>query len=273
MQKNKILLVIALFTFVAIKAQKFPAKPTPPRIVNDFAGILSAQEEQSLENKLVAFDDTTSTQIAIVILSSLNDYAPDYDIADYADRLAEDWGIGQEGKDNGILILAGIKDRKVTIRSGYGLEGAIPDAFAKRIIENDIVPAFRQQKYYAGLDNATNRLMSYSAGEYEAEDKGNENYQAPAFIFIIFILIIILLFVFRISGVKKYATINNIPFWVAWTMLNEVHRQHRGKYKDFSSGRGIFGGGSGFGGSSRGSGGFGGFGGGSFGGGGASGSW
>ena len=272
MKTNNILFfLLFIFSFTTI-AQTFPKQKNPPEIVNDYAGILSASEKQRLEDKLVAFDDTSSSQVAIVIIPTIDDYAPGYDLADYGDRLAENWGIGQAGKNNGILILVAIKDRKMTIRSGYGLEGALPDAFAKRIIENDLKPAFRNEQYFSGLDKATDRIMAYSAGEYEAENKGDENYKAPWFIFVIFILIIILLFVFRIGAVKKYATINSIPFWVAWTLLNEVHRQHRGKYKDFSSGRGIFGGG-GFGGGSGKSGGFGGFGGGSFGGGGASGSW
>lgn len=267
MKINKILFALFFLIPLAGFTQRFPEQSSPPRIVNDFADVLSAQETEQLESKLFAFDDTSSTQIAIVIINSLEDYAPDYDIGDYGQRLADKWGIGQAGKDNGVLVLVAIEDRRVTIQSGYGLEGAIPDAFARRIIDNDITPAFRYGNYYEGLDKATDRLMTYSAGEYEAEGRGTENYKAPAFIFIIFIFIIVLLFVFRIGGIRKYATINNIPFWVAWTLLNEVHRQHRGKYKDFTSGRRTFGGGSGR------SGGFGGFGGGRFGGGGASGSW
>lgn len=271
MKKIKLLFLLS-FISVAAVAQKFPEQSSPPRIVNDYANILSSDERQQLEKKLVAFDDTSSTQIAVVILSSLEEYAEGYTIDDYGDRLAENWGIGQKGKDNGLLVLVAMQERKISIRSGYGLEGAIPDAYAKRIIENDIKPSFKQQNYFEGLDKATDRLMAYAAGEYEAEKSESENFKPPAFIFILFIIIIVLLFIFRVGGVRKYAHINNIPFWVAWALLNEVHRQHKGKYRDFSSGRGIFGGG-GFGGSSGGSGGFGGFGGGSFGGGGASGSW
>jgi len=271
MRKIKLLLFL-IFISVAAVAQKFPSQPSPPRIVNDFANALSQPERHQLEKKLVAFDDTSSTQIAVVILPSLEEYAEGYTIDDYGDRLAENWGIGRKGKDNGLLVLVAMEERQVSIRSGYGLEGAIPDAYAKRIIENDIKPSFRQRKYFEGLDKATDRLMTYAAGEYEAEGREQEKFKAPGFIFFLFIFIIILLFIFRVGGVRKYARINSIPFWVAWGLLNEVHRQHRGKYKDFSSGRGIFGGG-GWGGSSGRSGGFGGFGGGSFGGGGASGSW
>jgi uncharacterized protein len=267
MRISNLFFFLFLFNTVLSQAQKFPEQPSPARIVNDFAGVLSAQQEQLLEDKLAAFDDTSSTQIAVIIINSIDDYAPDFDLSDYGDRLAEKWGIGRRGKDNGVLVLVAIEDRNVTIRSGYGLEGAIPDAFIKRIIENDILPSFRTGNYYDGLNKATDRLMIYSAGEYEAEGRGEEHYKAPAFIFIIFIFIIVLLFVFRIGAIRKYATINDIPFWVAWTLLNEVHRQHRGKYKEFSGGSGMFGKGSGR------SGGFGGFGGGRFGGGGASGSW
>src|SRR5690606_10117628 len=85
---------------------------------------------------------------------------------------AQKWGVGQAKYNNGIMLLAAIGDRAVTIQTGYGVEGAVPDAIAYRIIENDIKPAFRRQDYYGGLDAATNSLMKYTRGEYKADPKG-----------------------------------------------------------------------------------------------------
>ncbi|HOM41897.1 MAG TPA: TPM domain-containing protein, partial [Bacteroidales bacterium] len=117
----------ALFIFLffsAIYAQDVPDRPYPPRLVNDFAGLLTGDEANALERKLVAFNDTTSTQIAIVIVKDLAGYA----ISDYAQRLGEKWGVGQKGFDNGIVIV--VKPKTLTSRgevfiaTGYGLEGA-----------------------------------------------------------------------------------------------------------------------------------------------------
>src|SRR5690606_2033197 len=126
----------------------FPAKSS--HLVTDFTETLSTKELQQLENKLVAFADTTSTQIAVVIMQSTGDY----DIADYAVRLAQKWGIGSKEHDNGILLLVALKDRKVTIQTGYGVEGAVPDAIAYRIINSEIKPAFVREAYFTGLDRA-----------------------------------------------------------------------------------------------------------------------
>src|SRR5690606_7351506 len=105
---------------------------------------------------------STSTQIAVVLIKSLGPY----DVADYGVRLAQKWGIGGKENNNGILLLASMGDRKVTIQTGYGLEGAVPDAIAFRIINEDIKPAFARQNYFGGLDLATNSLMAYTTGEY-----------------------------------------------------------------------------------------------------------
>ena len=109
-----VILLISQVVFSSLQAQDIPDKPVPPRLVNDFAGMLSRQEVNALEQKLVAFNDSTSTQIAIVTVNSLNGY----DKVDFADRLGEKWGIGHKGKDNGILIL--VKPRNIRFkRRGY----------------------------------------------------------------------------------------------------------------------------------------------------------
>jgi uncharacterized protein len=251
-----------------ISGQDFPERPVPPRLVNDFAGLLNLEEINLLERKLVAFDDSTSTQIAIVILRSLNGY----DIADYAQQLAEKWGIGQKGKDNGLLVLVKTKiageKGEVSIAQGYGLEGAIPDLTCSDIIDNEILPAFRNEDYYGGLNKATNTLMSLAGGEFTASEYGQRpkkksGNDVPLFPLIIIIIVIIGLISGKSGGSNhKNISSGGLPFWLLLGMMNSGRGSHSGSWGGFSGGGGGGGGG-----------GFGGFGGGSFGGGGASGSW
>jgi uncharacterized protein len=262
--------VFILITFFShgIAAQDFPEKPVPPRLVNDFAGLLTSQEVNSLEGKLVAYNDSTSTQIAIVTITDLQGY----DIADYANRLAEKWGIGQKGLNNGIIILVKPKTTEssrgeVNISPGYGLEGVVPDLVCSQIIDNEILPEFRNGNYYNGLDKATSILMSLASGEYPADQYGKSkggdiSNLAP---FILFIIFLIILMFFRSSGGSNHKQISRkgLPLWMLLTMMNSGSSRHSGSWGGFSGGGGSGGGG----------GGFGGFGGGSFGGGGASGSW
>jgi uncharacterized protein len=261
--------LLFLFTGSIISQEsEFPERPQPPRIVNDFAGLLSNEEEQRLEQKLVQFDRQTSSQIAIVTLDDLRGYPID----EYAFRLGEKWGIGMEEKDNGILMLISPERQKITIATGYGLEGAVPDATAQRIIDKEIAPNFRKGNYYQGLDQATSVLFDLTRGEYTAEDYrektgGGKKSKAPYPIGIVFLLVVIFSVIGRVKRARHYSMGHDIPFWVALTMLGSTsHRQH-GSFSDFSSGSGSFGGMGG------GGGGFGGFGGGSFGGGGATGGW
>lgn len=256
----KLFFLLIVFPFLSF-SQDFPESPNPPRLVTDFTGTLSANETELLENKLVAFNDSASSQIAIVIIHSTGIY----EISDYAIQLGEKWGIGREGKNNGALILVAKDDRKVFIATGYGLEGAIPDALAKRIVETQIKPAFKQGNFYKGLDDATDTMIKLASGEYVADDVKEK---IPKEIFLpvlFFIIIFFLIIIYKTRSAKDYARVNGIDFWTAWTLLNATRSARGGTWGGFSSGRG-WGGGSG-------GGGFGGFGGGSFGGGGAGGSW
>lgn len=255
MMKRKIKIVIWLLLLVPAIAlsQQIPKAPNPPRLVNDLADVLSPEQEAALERKLVAYDDSTSNQIAIVLIPTLNDYP----IEEFALTLYRDWGIGNKKTNNGILILAAIEDRRIRIEAGYGLEGAVPDITANQIITNDIAPAFRSGDYYDGIDKATNSIIAAAAGEYTAPknyNNRNEGRRVP--MGLILGVIILILFIIR--------------------------RRGGGGGGGFMSRRGfgpiIFpggfgGGGFGGGGFGGGGGGFGGFGGGSSGGGGASGSW
>ena len=261
--KKVILLFVLIGSTLAGIAQNFPARPN--RIVSDFTGTLNASQIDALERKLVAFDDSTSTQIAVVLVNSTEGY----DVADYAVRLAQKWGVGQAKYNNGIMLLAAIGDRAVTIQTGYGVEGALPDAIAYRIIENDIKPKFRNNDYYGGLNAATSSIISYTKGEYNdrrEDSRGQEGGGVPL-IFIIIVIFVIIAMISKGGGGNNRGgrMINgkgsNDLFW--WMLLNGMGG---------GSGKGSGGGfGGGFGGGSGG--GFGGFGGGGFGGGGASGRW
>lgn len=266
MAKLLVGLLVGIGWVGSLWAQDFPAKPN--RLVNDYTNTLTAEQVARLERKLVAFNDTTSTQIAVVLMQSVGRY----DIADYGTRLAQQWGIGGAEHDNGILLLAALGDRRVTIQTGYGVEGAVPDAIAYRIIENEIKPAFRQNDYFTGIDQATDALISYTKGEYTASPRSRGEGGAGAGIIVMLIFIFIVVFI--IAGSKNSGGGNGgggrmvsgrgaaDVFWTGMLMGGMGRGGSRG---------GGFGGG--FGGGGFGGGGFGGFGGGGFGGGGASGSW
>lgn len=232
-------------------------------LVNDYASVLTQGEKQQLEQKLVAFNDSTSTQIAVVIIKSTGDY----DINQYGVTLLRNWGIGTKEKNNGILVLVDIDDRKMAIQTGYGAEGALPDIITQQIIQNDMKPKFRDKDYFGGLDAATTNIMKYMKGEYKADPKtakGKSNGSPIGFIVIIVIVILVIIFRKRGGGGGGGRIIGSrggaSPFW--WFLAgNMLGGGGRG-----SSGGGGWGGFSGGGGSS-------GFGGGSFGGGGSSGSW
>ena len=249
-----------------VSSQQLPEPMVPLRLVNDFTGFLSEDQQVSLNNKLLDFNNQTSNQIYVVTYDELQDYP----IEEFADKLAEKWGIGQKGKDNGILILISPKNHQhgITIQTGYGLEGAVPDAIAKRIIERVILPDFKQGAYYAGLDSATNVLMALTRGEFTADNymkKSGGEGKIPGAAFVI-VIILFLLFS-RIFGNRRHTIGRRGSSILPWLLLGAGTRSGSG-WGNFSSGGGSFGGGGGgFGG------GFGGGGGGSFGGGGASGGW
>ncbi|MBL7703927.1 MAG: TPM domain-containing protein [Taibaiella sp.] len=240
----------------------FPKPMNPPRLVNDFAGVLSTQDNQDLERKLQAYEDSTSTEIAIVTIKSIGMF----DIADYSFKLGNRWGIGKKGKKNGVLILAAINDRKIWIATGYGLEGALPDGLVGRIIRNEITPFFKSGNYYQGFVEGVEAIVKAASGEYKADpsEHQEEGFPIGAAVLILIIMIVIIIAATRGGGGNgrggRYISRRGTDIFTGGMI------------------GGMFGGG-GFGGSSGGSsggfggGGFGGFGGGSFGGGGAGGSW
>lgn len=260
--KRHIISSLAVLILTAFSLAAIPQRPEPPRLVNDFAGLFSSAQRVSLEDMLVAFDDTTSNQITIVTVNDLEGYEP----GEYATRIGLNWGVGSSEFDNGVVILVKPKSHesggKVFIAVGYGLEGAIPDAYAKRIINNEMVPHFMQEDYYGGVSAACSTLMQLASGEiskireYEEED-------TDTYVILVFFLLILLLLLIAASKSNKGGNGGNggrrIYTGPVITTGND--------FGTWGSSRG-----GGFGGSSFG-GGFGGFGGGSFGGGGAGGSW
>lgn len=258
--------VVLLFCTLTVSAQsRVLPKPNPPRLVNDAAQLLTPDQIASLEAKLVAYDDTTSNQIAVVLVKTLNGLEPN----DYATELGRLWGVGGKEFNNGIVILIstgndGQEKRKVYIATGYGLEGAIPDIIAKRIVDREMIPNLQAGNYYRALDEATDALIKAAAGEYKApagyRDRRDDGGGFPIGL-IIFIIVLVIIFASRGGGGRG-----------GGGMLS------RRGYRGWNSGPPIFfpggfggGGGGGFGGG--GGGGFGGFGGGGFGGGGAGGNW
>jgi uncharacterized protein len=245
-----------------------PDKPKTKQIVHDYADMLSRSDEQRLEQKLIRFDSETSTQIAIVTIKDLNGY----EISDYATRMLTKWGIGTAGKDNGILILIKPKtsDSKgqVAISTGYGVEHLVPDALAKKIVEYDMIPEFKNGNIYGGLDKATSTLMGLTTGEFTGKqylDKAGRNSGSGRGVGGIVFLIIAILAIFgsnRRNNMQQFGgrRRSSLPFWLLLGMMGSG--RGGGSFGNFSGGSGFGGGG-----------GFGGFGGGMGGGGGASGSW
>ena len=254
---------LVVFAFLSF-AQDIPERPNPPRLVNDLANVLSDQEEQQMESELVEFDRSTTTQITIVTVPSLEGN----EISDFAFKLGEKWGVGSKDKNNGIVIVfkpkVGNEKGAVFVAVGYGLEGIIPDAVANRtVVDKEMIPRFKQEDIYGGLQAGTKVLMSLASQEYTAQayaqKAGKKKKEGGGGFFVIIMIIIVLISLFKGGRGRQSHLGGSLPFWLALGLLGGGNR-----------GGGSFGGFSGGGG---GGGGFGGFGGGGFGGGGAGGSW
>lgn len=256
---RQVLASILLLLSFSCFAQDIPPRPNPPRLVNDVAHVMTAEQVDALEQKLVAYDDSTSNQIAIVTIQSTNGGS----IEDMALKILRDWGVGNKKTNNGLVILAAMNDHKIYIATGYGLEGSVPDVTAKSIIENEIVPNFRSQNYYRGFDEATDAIFKAAAGEYKAPEgydkRGRNKGGSIVPIIVAFVILLVILSLFgRGGGGGGMMSRRGYRPWIGPTFI------------DWGGGGSSGGGGWSGGG---GGGGFGGFGGGSGGGGGAGGSW
>jgi uncharacterized protein len=262
---KKLFLFLLVIGCLFSKAQDPKRAPNPPRLVNDFAHAMTTDQVAELENKLVAYDDSTSIQIAVITIQSTGDTAID----DYALDFLRGWKIGNKKTNNGIVVLAAIQDHKVYIATGYGMEGVLPDITSKQIIEDEVVPNFKQGNYYRGFDLAADAIIQASRGEYVAPSGYDQRKQpgsggGSAIGIIIFIIIIIILISRSGGGRGGGGGVFNGSSVLPFLLGNILGGMGRG------GGGWSGGGGGGFGG---GGGGFGGFGGGSGGGGGAGGSW
>lgn len=235
-------------------------RPSPPRLVNDFAHVLSPGEIEVLEQKLVEYDKKTSNQIVIVTVSELGDY-PDYD---FANSIGEKWGVGNKGYDNGVVLIASFKDppgrKKVFIGTGYGLSNPLNNKVCREIVNNEIIPSFKDGDYFEGFKKGTDGIIAAIGGKYQAPSGYYKNKKGLGVAGIIFIIIIVII----ISAIRNRGggggmlSRRGFGGWLGPTFLG---------------GGGWSGGGGGWSGGGGGGGGFGGFGGGSFGGGGGGGNW
>jgi len=261
------IILLLLFNAFSLQAQDLPVPSKPSGWVNDYAGVFSEGEAQQLSNKLNRFQYNHSTQIFIVTINQNDGYSTSM----LTPMIGEVWGVGQQGKDNGLIVLMDMEARDVFISTGYGLEEYIPDAIAKRIVEKEILPAFREGDFYRGIDKGTDVMIALLEGkftpdQYREQSAGSE--AGSAIGGIIFLLMMVLFFVvgsrrrsYDAAGGRTRRS-SGLPFLIALGLLGGS--RSGGSFGNFSSGSGSFGGGFG---------GFTGGGGGSFGGGGAGGSW
>lgn len=266
-------LLLLLSSVWTSSAQIYPERPVGH--VNDFAKLLDSGQAQQLESKLRAYRDSTSNVIVIATLESLQGSS----IEEVATSMFTDWRMWEGDRRNGVLILIVPSERRIRIEVGYGLEGAIPDILAGRVINNIIQPAFREGRFYDGLNRATSALMQMAAGEYEAvPQKTSRPRNNNGGLVLLFIIAIIIYMVIENRGRRPF---DDDDYKGKKKKRRNKHISY-GDWDDFvprrRGGGIIIGGGGfgGFGGGGFGGGGFGGFGGGGgfgSGGGGASGGW
>ncbi|WP_298761544.1 YgcG family protein [uncultured Psychroserpens sp.] len=261
---------ISSLSYSAFAQYDVPSIPKKQTSVYDDINLLTPSQKINLEEKLIRYSDTTSTQIVVAIVSTLNGD----DITLVGAEWGQKWGIGQADEDNGILILLAKDDREIDINTGYGIEYRLSDIDAERIINRIIIPEFKKGDFYSGLDKGTDAIFQILNGEFEGTIQNNST-RFPFEIFI-FLFIIFIIFVIAISKNRRNGGNNGGGRRTNGTSILDaiiLSNMGRGSYGGSSSSGGIFGSGSSSGGSFGGGGFSGGFGGGGFGGGGASGSW
>lgn len=254
-------LFFLLFTSLSVFSQfTIPKKPSFQTSVYDYAKVLSPNEKIQLEEKLIRYSDSTTTQIVVATILDLKGESIDVVSTNWAQK----WGIGQAKEDNGVFILVAKNDRKISIRPGYGLEDKLIAATCGQIIDYIIVPEIKAGSFYKGLDKGADAIIDVVKGKYKGTRKKDKQGDFPIFPIIIVVIILIVV----LSNNKRNGGGNSGNRGGGFDLADIIILSSLGR----NSGGGSFGGG--FGGSSGGSGGFGGgFGGGGFSGGGASGGW
>lgn len=257
---RSICIFVALLASLAAAAEVIPARPK--EYFNDYAHVVSPATAAELNRQLEQFERDTSGQILVVVYPKMQS---DSSIEDYTVRVAQSWGVGQKNKNNGAVLFVFIQDRKMYIQVGYGLEGALPDALAKRIIENEIKPYFHNGDFDSGLRAGVAAILQATKGEYKGTGRTvadrSHGYRSPPSVGIIGFFVALVIFSMFIRFLR-YTT--------GGTMYSRA-----GRAISYGIMSGMFSGGFPSGGGGFSSGGGGGFsgGGGGFGGGGAGGSW
>jgi uncharacterized protein len=254
------LLLLVFFTFNSVFAQyTIPEIPKLQTSVYDYANILSATEKSQLEEKLIRYSDSTTTQIVVITIESLKGE----DVSQLATKWGQTWGIGGTAKDdNGVVILVARDERKIAINPGYGLEDRLTAGIGGEIIRNIIIPEFKGGSYYNGLDKGADALFDVFKGKYKGERKQNKQKDFPILPIIIIVIIIIVILSKNKNGGGNSGNSGGGPSLLDMIILSNLGRNSGSGFGGGSSGGGF--GGGGFGG---------GFGGGGFSGGGSSGGW
>ena len=255
---KKITSILLLFITFSVFAQQqnfdidkvINTPPVTSKLVNDYANILTADQSQALERKLFQFDDSTTSQVTVVIVPNL----AGKDIADVAIDLGRKWGVGNKKSNNGVVLLISVQDRKLNISPGYGLEKSLPDVVCQQIIDNIIVPDFKGNDYYAGVSQGTDAIIQAIKGEFKAPENYNKRGKTSGTGLgrIVFFIVIIIVFLVISSGSRGGgggSLMSNSGAFLLGSLLGGAGR----------------GGGFGGGGGGDSGGGFGGFGGGGFG--------
>jgi uncharacterized protein len=262
---QSLFLLIVLFSSNCIFSQfTIPEKPSFQTSVYDYANVLSPEEKTQLEEKLIKYSDSTTTQIVVITIESLKNE----NINLLATKWGQTWGVGgTEKDDNGVIILLSKAERKIAINPGYGLEDRLTAGIGGEIIRNIIIPEFKAGSYYSGLDKGTDALFDVFKGKYKGERKQAKGKSFP--IFPILVIVVILLFLFSRNKGGGNGNSGNRGGGIGPSLLDVIILSSLGR-----GGGGGFGGSSGGGFGGGGGGGFGGgFGGGGFSGGGSSGDW
>jgi uncharacterized protein len=249
-----VIAALAASAGTAISAETLP--PPPAAYFNDYAGLVPAADAQRLDAKLRQFAEETSTQVVVVVFPNL----PSPSLEDFTVRAAQSWRVGRKDWDNGAVLFVFVNDRTMRIETGYGLEGALPDQLAGRILDEQVRPRFRAGDWTGGLEAGIDGILAATRGEYEAPPKKAPEVPIVPILILVFFVILLL--------------------WLAAQGSRHVYVERTYGSRGFRRGGGYWGGGSSWGDGSASSGGGGGFsgggfsgGGGSFGGGGASSSW
>jgi len=251
-------LILLLFvTQISFAQFTIPKKPDFQTSVYDYGNMLSASEKSALEEKLIRYSDSTSTQIVVATIESLQGE----DIGILTPKWGHEWGIGQAKEDNGIFILLAKAERRIWIAPGYGVEDRLTAGINGELIRNVIIPEFKAGSYYNGLDKGADAIFDVLKGKYKGERKKDSG-KGSAIPFFIIIFIIILIVISKRKGGGNSGNSGGGGFGLGEMII--LSSLGRGGFGGGSSGGGSFGGGGGFGG---------GFGGGGFSGGGAGGSW